>query len=476
MGSSFRGDPMTEVAGTTGSRWSIRRAAEEGGDDTALVAGGRSWTWNGLADEVRREEPGLREAGAAAGRVVLDAHPTSTTVIRLLALLDAGICAAPLPPGLPAPIRAERVRALAPCFDLETGARIESDTAAVVTWTVRPGPAPRRPLTVLFTSGSSGTPRAVELSAGAFLASASASAHHLGWRPDDRWLCCLPLAHVGGLSVVTRCLLARRTIVLTDGFDARAVARALEDEDVTLASFVPTMLHRLFETDETWKAPNSLRAALLGGAPAPEGLWREIERREFPALATYGMTETCSQVATGRPAAPRALVPLRGVSVRIREGRIEVSGPMLSDRVGAGDREEVFTADGYLRTGDLGGMEDGVLGVIGRADDTIVTGGKNAAPAEVEAILEQHRAIRRAVVFGIPDETWGELVAAVLEAEEGADAREAAEGLRGWLADRLPSHQRPRRVVWLPALPATPAGKVDRAAAAAIGRERATDL
>lgn len=466
---------MKEVAGTTGSRWSIRLAAEEGGDETALVAGERSWTWTGLADEVRREGLRLREV-AAAGRVVLDAHPTPTTVIRLLALFDAGICAAPLPPGLPAPIRAERVRALAPCVDLETGARVESDAADAVAWATRPGPAPRRPLTVLFTSGSSGTPRAVELSADAFLASASASAHHLGWRPEDRWLCCLPLAHVGGLSVVTRCLLARRTIVLTDGFDARAVARTLDDEGVTLASFVPTMLYRLFETDRAWTAPNSLRAALLGGAPAPEGLWREIERREFPAVATYGMTETCSQVATGRPATPRTLIPLRGVSVRVREGRIEVAGPMLADRVGGGNREEVFTADGYLRTGDMGDLEDGVLTVDGRADGTIVTGGKNVAPAEVEAILEQHRAIRRAVVFGVPDATWGELVAAVLEPEEGADTQDAPEVLRAWLADRLPSHQRPRRVAWLPKLPATPTGKVDRSTAAAIGRERATDL
>lgn len=474
--SNSRGDAVKEVAGATGAPLSIRLAAEEGGDDTALVADGRSWTWTGLADEVRRERSLLEEAGASDGRVVLDAHPTPTTVIRLLALFDAGLCAAPLPPGLPAPIRAGRVRALAPCVDRETGARHGSDAADAVTWTARPGLPPRRPLAVLFTSGSSGIPRAVELSAAAFLASASASAGHLGWRPDDRWLCCLPLAHVGGLSVVTRCLLARRTIVLTAGFDAPAVARTLEDDGVTLASFVPTMLLRLFEADETWRAPNSLRAALLGGAPAPEGLWREIERRGFPALATYGMTETCSQIATGCPAAPRALVPLHGVSVRVREGRIEVAGPMLADRVGAGGREEVFTVDGYLRTGDLGKVEAGVLTVAGRADDTIVTGGKNVAPAEVEAILERHPAIRRAVVFGVPDETWGELVAAALEPEEGADAPNAAGALRDWLAARLPSHQRPRRVAWLSTLPVTPTGKVDRSAAAAIGRERAADL
>lgn len=458
------------------SRWSIRLAAEEGGEDTALVAGDRSWTWTGLADEVRREQSSLREAGALAGRVVLDAHPTPTTVIRLLALFDAGLCAAPLPPGQPAPIRAERVGALAPCVDLETGARVRSDAADAVPWRTRPGLTPRRPLAVLFTSGSSGTPRPVELSADAFLASASASAHHLGWRPDDRWLCCLPLAHVGGLSVITRCLLARRTIVLTRGFDAPAVARSLEEGGVTLTSFVPTMLHRLFETDETWRAPGRLRAALLGGAPAPEELWREIERRGFPALATYGMTETCSQVATGRPAAPRELVPLRGVSLRVREGRIEVAGPMLADRVGAGNGEEVFTADGYLRTGDLGGLDNGVLAVVGRADGTIITGGKNVAPAEVEAILEQHPAIRRAVVFGVPDATWGELVAAALEPERGVDPPDSAGALRAWLAVRLPAHQRPRRVAWLETLPATPTGKVDRSAVATIGRERALDL
>lgn len=454
--------------------WSIREAAGEAGEPTALVAQGRSWSWAELADEVRREAAMLREAAGPAERVVLDAYPTPATVIRLLALFDAGICAAPLPPELPVEARTERVRILAPCFDLETGEYRQTDEAGGVdSWKVRPGAPARRPLAVLFTSGSSGVPRAVELSADAFRASAAASTRHLGWRSDDRWLCCLPLAHVGGLSVVTRCLLARRAIVLTDGFNALAVARTLEAEAVTLASFVPTMLDRLFALEGDWAGPPSLRAALLGGAPAGDALWRKIERRGFPALATYGMTETCSQIATGTPAAPRRLALLDGVRVRIAAGRIEVAGPMVADRVAVTAPEGVFTPDGYLRTGDVGHVDDGALIVEGRADEMIVTGGENVAPAEVEGVLEQHPEIRRAVVFGVPDDTWGELVAAALEPE---GTPPPAEALRDWLARRLASHQRPRRVAWLPELPTTQTGKIDRAAAVAACRGRVADL
>jgi len=454
--------------------WSVRVAAGEAGEATALVAEGRSWGWAELAADVRREAATLREAAGPAGRVVLDAYPKPATVIRLLALFDAGICAAPLPPELPAEARTERVRTLAPCFDLETGTHRQADEAGGAdSWKVRPGAPVRRPLAVLFTSGSSGVPRAVELSADAFRASAAASARHLGWRADDRWLCCLPLAHVGGLSVVTRCLLARRTIVLTDGFDAPAVARTLEAEAVTLASFVPTMLDRLLALEDDWPGPTSLRAALLGGARAGDALWRKIERRGFPALATYGMTETCSQVATGTPDAPRRLAPLDGARVRIAAGRIEVAGPMVADRVAVTASEGVFTPDGYLRTGDLGHVEDGALIVEGRADEMVVTGGENVAPAEVEAILEQHPAIRRAVVFGVPDDTWGELVTAALEPE---GTPPPAEVLRDWLAQRLASHQRPRRVAWLSELPTTPTGKIDRSAALAASRDCVADL
>lgn len=458
--------------------WRVGAAAAEAGDRPALVAGERTWTWDELAAAVAREHEVLADAGVPIGEtsvpVALDARPTPATVIRLLALFEAGVCTVPLPPDLPAAVRSARLRVLGRHLDLETGAEADAGPASgSAAWRARPGSAGRHPLAILFTSGSSGTPRSVELSREAFSASAAASARHLGWRPGDRWLCCLPLFHVGGLSIVTRCLLGRRTVVLSDGFDAAAVVAALERQSVTLASFVPTMLHRLFELDSTWTPPAGLRAVLLGGAPASEPLWEEIERRGVRALSTYGMTETCSQVATGTRDAPRRLEPLDGVRLRIRAGRIEVAGAMLATRVHAGSGDDPFTSDGYLRSGDLGRIEDGALEVLGRADRTILTGGENVAPAEVEGVLERHPGIRRAVVFGVPDDEWGEIVAAALEP---TDAPVPDDELRDWLTGRLPGHQRPRHVAWLTELPRTTTGKVDRAAAEHAVRGRAFRL
>lgn len=443
-------------------------AAVEAGDRLALVADGRRWSWAELAAAIAREGERLADAGAVgrdpAPRVAFDAHPTADSVIRLLALIEAGACAVPVDPRLPAAGRAERVRLLAPLFDLDAGIAI--DESGGLQWSARPRIGPvTTPLAVLFTSGTTGAPRAVELSRSAFRASAAASAAHLGWEPDDRWLCCLPLAHVGGLSIVIRCLTARRAVVLAGGFDASMISALLEREAVTLASFVPTMLRRLFEADPGWRAPPSLRAALLGGGPAGDELWDEIGRRGVPARATYGMTETCAQVATARADAPRRLVPLDGVRLRVVGGRIEVAGSMLCTRVGAAAQDDgPWTADGFLRTGDLGRLVDGSLEVTGRADGAIITGGQNVVPSAVESVLASHPAIRRAVVFGIPDEEWGELVGAALE-ESGVTPRPNANELRAWLASRLAPYERPRRIAWVRELPESLSGKLDRTAA-----------
>ncbi|HSM08875.1 MAG TPA: AMP-binding protein [Gemmatimonadota bacterium] len=447
---------------------SARAAAAEAGDRLALVADGRGWTWAELAAEVAREGERLAAAGTVGNgpisRVAFDAHPTTGSVIRLLALVEAGVCAVPLDPRLPAAVRAERIRMLAPLFDLDQKIAIAGPGG--LEWSVRSrsDPADATPLAVLFTSGTTGAPRAVELSRSAFRASAAASAAHLGWEPDDRWLCCLPLAHVGGLSIVIRCLAARRTVVLAGDFDPPAIFGLLERDAVTLASFVPTMLHRLFEADPGWRAPPSLRAALLGGGPAGDELWDEVARRGVPARATYGMTETCAQVATARADAPRRLIPLDGVRLRVAGDQIEVAGPMLCTRVGGpAPDDEPWTADGFLRTRDFGRLADGSLEVTGRADGTIITGGQNVVPSAVEAVLATHPAVRRAAVFGVPDEEWGELVGAALE-ESGAAPRPTTDELRAWLASRLAPYERPRRIAWARKLPESLSGKLDRTA------------
>jgi len=467
------------VNGQVSSALSVRGAAAEAGDRLALMAGARRWTWAEMAAAVGSERGRLDAAAALGGgapirRVAFDAHPSAESVIRLLALVEAGVCAVPLDPRLPASVRAERIRLLAPVFDVDAGTSIDatsetSEPGATggLRWRRRPGApaAPTSPLAILFTSGTTGAPRAVELSRSAFRASAAASTAHLGWQPEDRWLCCLPLAHVGGLSIIIRCLVGRRAVALAGGFDAATVALQMERDEVTLASFVPTMLRRLFDVDQAWRASPSLRAALLGGAPADGELWDEIARRRFPALATYGMTETCAQVATARPGAPRRLIPLDGVELRITRDRIEVAGPMLCTRVGfEADDDGTWTHDGFLRTEDLGRLADGVLEVTGRADGAIITGGQNVAPTAVEVVLLTHPAIRRAAVFGVPDEEWGEIVGAALE-ESGVAPRPDAAELRAWLAARLAPYERPRRVAWVRELPESLSGKLDRSAA-----------
>ena len=233
---------------------------------------------------------------------------------------------------------------------------------------------------VIFTSGTTAEPKPVELSLGNLQASAVASSWNLGVDPEDRWLGVLPLFHVGGLSVLTRSAIYGTTAVLHDGFDPAAVRAALETGAITLASFVPTMLVRL--RDAGLERAPGLRAALLGGGPIPPDLLDWARELRLPVLPTYGMTETCSQIATMDPgealAGERGARPLEGAEIQIADdGEILVRGPMVAS--GA------LAADGWLHTGDAGRLDEaGRLHVDGRIKDTIVTGGENVAPAEVE--------------------------------------------------------------------------------------------
>ncbi len=442
---------------------SVRAAAAERPAHPALIwQDGRRWTWSELAAEVDAVDPGTGPEPA-----VIPATSTPDTVFRILAAIERSLPICLIDPRISGPERQARL-------DLLAGYPREQMPEPAVESATR---ADRRPLAVLFTSGSTGVPRAVDLSRGAFVASARASEDRLGWKEDDRWLCVLSLAHVGGLSIITRCLAARRPVVLAERFDADLVRELINRESVTLASFVPTMVSRLLDLEPEWRAPPHVRAILLGGAAAPEDLWTRALSRGIPLLETWGMTETCSQVATAVPGgSPRAPVPLRDWQVRSREGRLEVKGPALLTRYlepGAGSSP--FGADGWFSTGDLGTVNrDGSVSIGGRADEMIVTGGENVSPLEVERALESVPGVRRAVVVGLPDPKWGETVAAGLEIH---DDRSAAQGsgsglvfcgddapdLERILAERLPAFMRPRTIVWMQRLPETPSGKIDRA-------------
>jgi len=318
---------------------------------------------------------------------------------------------------------------------------------------------------ILFTSGSTGSARGVVLSRAELVAAAGASAQHLGWRDDDRWLLALSLAHAGGLSIVIRCLAGRRPIALCDhDFERALVAGMLER--CTLASLVPAQLASLLD-DPAWQPSAPLRAVLLGGAAAPPALLERAAERGVPVLTTYGMTETLGQVATApidRAGDPRApLIALAGVELSAGSERapapIVVRAPMLATRYL--DGAPIAPA---FATSDLGYLAVGILHVTGRRDDVIITGGENVHPAAIEAVLSATPGVRDACAFGVHDEHWGQIVGAALVVEAAFDLAAAA---AHWHA-ALPAHARPRRLALCAALPLLPSGKIDRRTAAAL--------
>jgi o-succinylbenzoate---CoA ligase len=314
---------------------------------------------------------------------------------------------------------------------------------------------PRAEHSLIYTSGTTTRPRGVSLTHGNHIASALANAWNIGVDPADRWLCVLPLFHVGGLAILIRSALYGTTALLRERFDVDEVRADLEEGRATVASLVSTMLRRLAE-EGLERAP-ALRATLLGGGPVPRDLLEWAAERGLPVLQTYGMTETASQIATLR--APEALElkgsagrPLLGVEISTSsEGEILARGPMISP--GALDD------DGWLHTGDRGRVDEaGYLWVEGRLKDVIVTGGENVSCAEVEEALLSHPAVRDAGVAAEPDEEWGEVVCAFVVANDGV----SAEALIAHCRERLAHYKAPRRVAFLDALPRNAAGKLVR--------------
>ena len=301
--------------------------------------------------------------------------------------------------------------------------------------------------TLMHTSGTTAEPKAVPLTYGNWLASALGSAVALGLDPCERWLCTLPLAHVGGLSIPIRSAIYGTSAVLHERFDAERVTAALTEvsERITLVSLVPTMLDRLL--DAGLREPPTLRWALLGGGPIPSELLARAERAGVPVAPTYGMTEACSQIVTNG-------WPLPGTSVRIGDGgEVLVQGPTVSPRA--------LADDGWLHTGDVGVLDErGRLSLTGRLSDTIVSGGENVAPLEVEAVLLAHPAVADAAVHGRADAEWGEAVVATVVLRDGIAV--GADQLRTYCAERLAPFKVPKRVEFAGHLPRTASGKLLR--------------
>ncbi|HEV2997644.1 MAG TPA: AMP-binding protein [Solirubrobacteraceae bacterium] len=332
------------------------------------------------------------------------------------------------------------------------------------------------PAVVIHTSGTTSAPRPVELTYGNLLWSALGSGVALGVDPGERWLCALPLSHVGGLSILIRSAIYGTTAVVHERFETDRALAALHEEGVTVVSVVANTLARLL--DAGLENPPTLRCALTGGGPVPVALRERAHAAGVPVSLTYGLTEASSQVTTtplaelerpgpgggDRPAT--AGPPLFCTRLRIerpdarRNGAGELSGEILlaGPTIAPGSVGE----DGWLRTGDEGRVDErGHLHVTGRKADTIISGGENVAPAEVEGVLEEHPGVLEAAVVGRPDERWGEAVSAVVVARPGVSVD--AEALRAHCAERLAPYKVPKRVELVGGpLPRTSSGKLLR--------------
>ena len=424
-------------------------------DRTALVAGDTEVTYAELEAEATWVARRLAAQGVRRGSTVaLTMHPGREQVVLIHALMKVGAVLLPLSPRLSEAERAEAIAAEEPATDLgDPGELTQTEADLPLLGEHDMDDVVCRVLT----SGSTGMPRPIGLTYGNFLWSAVGSAFNIGVQPEDRWLCCVPLSHVSGLSIAMRSVVYGTTMVLHDGFDADRVAAALEKDGITVVSLVTTMLTRLLEAGADLSGP---RAVLVGGGPVPEEPLGEAIGRGATVVQTYGLTETCSQVTTLAPADARRKLgsagrPLLTTHLRIQDGEILVQGPTVAP--GHAD------ADGWLHTGDLGRIdEEGFLYVEDRIDDMIVSGGENVVPAEVEKVLLRHPEVADAAVIGREDPEWQQAVTAVVVLESGSEA--TPDELRRHCAEALAGFKVPKRVELAAALPRTPSGKLMRRA------------
>lgn len=314
-----------------------------------------------------------------------------------------------------------------------------------------------RPAVVLPTSGSTGEPKQVMLSAAALRASASATHARLGG--PGGWLLALPPWHVAGLQVLLRAAGSDHPVAVTapgpftaEGFVAGARRLAAGRRYVSL---VPTQLQRLVRDGSAVAALREFDAVLLGGAAATPELLRHAGDAGIAVVRTYGMSETCGGcVYDGHP--------LDGVSVELLDGqRILLSGPVVAQGYAGRPDDPAFARPGSFHANDLGAMKNGRLTVLGRADEVIVTGGMKVAPARLEHALAELRQVGEVLVLGVPDPEWGEAVAVLYTGEL------PTENAVRQVLSQLPGYYRPRRWLPVPNLPLRGPGKPDRRTAAA---------
>ncbi len=490
--------------------WLASRAASTP-DVVALVAAARSWTFRAFDAEVTRTASILAELGVHEGvrvATLLENGPAAAVLPH--AVLRLGATIVPLNIRLTASELSWQLADAAPGLlvaDQRTLERARDASASIVGLVTTcldrnglipfdapgehgaPLAAPHRlahpmdaVIAIIYTSGTTGQPKGTMLTVGNFWWSAIGSALNLGVHRSDSWLACLPLFHVGGLSIVVRSAFYGTTCVVLDTFDAELVNAAIDDGAVTIVSVVAVMLQRMLDLRGERRYPSSLRCVLVGGGPTPEILLRRCAALGVPVVQTYGLTEACSQVATlsledarlhagsaGRVLYPNELrihTPSPGDVVGDDAGEILVRGPIvMAGYAGQPEASARAIVDGWLHTGDIGRLDaDGYLFVLDRRDDLIITGGENVYPAEVESVLLAHASVIEAGVIGVADAQWGQRVVAVVRTSGDSSEHDVDAALRALCRTHLARYKVPNEFRFVTdALPRTASGKLRRA-------------
>ena len=431
---------------------------------TAVHTDAEDLTWRDLEDRVTRYACALARQGVRPGAtVLLEGAPSTAWIVSWHALSWLGATVASAPASATAIERAQCRQIFEPDFIID--AQRASALAPDLT------PAPERfwpleePRAALLTSGSTGTPRRVELTTLQLLLSAFGSAIRLGHDLGDRWLCCLPFHHVAGLSILLRCTWYGIPLVLHPRFDPARVAQALDGGQATLVSLVPPMLQEVLDARPERPFPRTVRAILLGGAAAPASLLQRCRALDAPIALTWGMTEAASQVAT---TAPGEIDVAAGCGPPLPFARVDVQIPSTAAEATRGAlRVHGPLVDGLHVTGDLGHVDaHGRVHPQGRRDDIIISGGENIDPREIEAVLIALPEIADVAVVGRPDPRWGERPVAWMAPADPDQLTNPPPidepSLRAWCAEHLTRFKIPDDFYWTPALPRSPLGKLRR--------------
>jgi acyl-CoA synthetase (AMP-forming)/AMP-acid ligase II len=468
-----------------------RRAALDP-NGPAVSDGTRALTNARLLERVRAARRHLDELGVGAGDVVaLKLRNRVEFVVLLFACWRLGATVTPVNPSL---TEAEVARQLDACsarlLVVEDGVRASDRVATLAVgnlyakgpgWDGPPVVDPSTLALLIFTSGTTGVPKGVMLDHANLDAMAEMGRRALRVGPGDRCLLILPLFHVNGIVVsVLMPLLAGASVAIAERFDPNTFFDAVEQHRPTFFSAVPTIYTLLAALpDDVRPDTSSVRFGICGAAPASAELLRRFETRYgFPLVEGYGLSEaTCASTinpVTG-PRRPGTVgIAFPGQQIRIidqtgaevatgMDGQVTIAGPnVMRGYLGRPDETARVIVDGWLHTGDIGHLDaDGYLTLVGRSKDMIIRGGENIYPKEIEDVLTSDPTVLEAAVIGVPDDKWGETVAAYVQPRPGHTIN--PEALQGLCARNLAGYKRPTTVTVLDAIPKNAVGKTDKA-------------